>query len=270
MRKILSTALLINLLICLNLFAAGDGVNQNLSVNTAEQLAGIYTLGLTNYYDELKDGDTCDLIDASAKSKSTWIYDADSGASESERVIAPKYTTPGNAYTGNARWVRIKLITENDASDVGAAIAELSASLDTDHTYESAGSLAHVETTAGLSGAFGQLVVVTGNAGSNGPIVKLADADSSTTVGKLYVLVSQVSGSHWKALRSGQFRDESLSMTTANDSIGKSVYVSTTEGGFTVTAPSGSGDQVQKVGYVIDDNVIDFSPSVDITEIAAE
>jgi hypothetical protein len=149
------------------------------------------------------------------------------------------------------------------ASDVSAAIAEFSASLGSDHTYESSGALVHVETTAGLSGAFGQLVVVAAGAGTNGPIVKLADADSSTTVGKLYVLVSQVSGAHWKALRSGQFRDDSLSMTTAN----ASVYVSTTEGGFTTAAPNGSGDQVQKVGYVIDDNVIDFSPSVDIGEV---
>ena len=44
-------------------------------------------------------------------------------------------------------------------------------------------------------------------------------------------------------------------------SAGAPLYVSTTSGAFTTTAPSGSGDYVRVVGYVVDSNIIYFNPS---------
>ena len=51
-------------------------------------------------------------------------------------------------------------------------------------------------------------------------------------------------------------------------SAGAPLYVSTTAGAFTTTAPSGSGDYVRVVGYVIDSNTIYFNPGTTWVEVS--
>lgn len=46
---------------------------------------------------------------------------------------------------------------------------------------------------------------------------------------------------------------------TSNQDEGKPVYASATAGAITLTAPSTSGDEVARVGYVLEENVIMFS-----------
>jgi hypothetical protein len=49
---------------------------------------------------------------------------------------------------------------------------------------------------------------------------------------------------------------------------GVTIYVDVAAGGFTETAPSGSGDQVQVVGYALTDDTIWFDPDLTLIEIA--
>jgi len=46
------------------------------------------------------------------------------------------------------------------------------------------------------------------------------------------------------------------------------IFVSATQGLMTTTAPSGSGDIVQVVGYAVSANVIRFNPSPNYDEVA--
>lgn len=64
-------------------------------------------------------------------------------------------------------------------------------------------------------------------------------------------------------LRWGRIRDDSWSWTT-----GGVIFVSTTTGQLTQTAPSGSGQCVQAVGEAEASNIIFFNPSYDVIEIA--
>ena len=125
-----------------------------------------------------------------------------------------------------------------------------------------------------------------GNEG-NGIIIKLHS--SSTTAGKLYfksnfaaawsevnaqgtagdgatrmlaVALGSNSGTSGMLLQ-GLFRKASHGF-----SAGAPLYVSTTSGAFTTTAPSGSGDYVRVVGYVVDSNIIYFNPSGTWVEVS--
>jgi len=89
----------------------------------------------------------------------------------------------------------------------------------------------------------------------------LADADSSTTTRMLAVALGTNSGTDGMLLQ-GIFRKASHGF-----SAGAPLYVSTTAGAFTTTAPSGSGDYVRVVGYVIDSSTIYFSPGTAWVEV---
>jgi len=89
-----------------------------------------------------------------------------------------------------------------------------------------------------------------------------ADADSDGATRMLAVALG-TSSSNDGMLLHGIFRKASHGF-----SAGAPLYVSTTAGEFTTTAPSGSGDYVRVVGYVIDSNTIYFSPGTAWVEVS--
>jgi len=90
----------------------------------------------------------------------------------------------------------------------------------------------------------------------------LADADSDGATRMLAVALGTTSNNSGMLLQ-GIFRKASHGF-----SAGAPLYVSTTAGEFTTTAPSGSGDYVRVVGYVIDSNHIYFSPGTAWVEVS--
>ena len=126
------------------------------------------------------------------------------------------------------------------------------------------GDVITVVAATGYNAVFGDLVVVTGWSTGVGPIVAKADADSSSTVGRLYLIAESISaGSSGKALRSGIARCDSWSWSTS----GGALYVSDTAGEMTQTAPSSTGQQVQIVGHALTSTIIDFNPSPIVIEL---
>ena len=89
-----------------------------------------------------------------------------------------------------------------------------------------------------------------------------ADADSDGATRMLAVALGTSSLNDGMLLQ-GIFRKASHGF-----SAGAPLYVSTTAGAFTTTAPSGSGDYVRVVGYVIDSNTIYFNPSGTWVEVS--
>lgn len=88
-----------------------------------------------------------------------------------------------------------------------------------------------------------------------------ADADAASTMPVTAMALETGTGSK-DVLLSGFIRDDSWSWTP-----GALLYASTTTGAITETAPSGSGDQVQVIGYAYSATVIRFDPSLVLVEI---
>jgi len=110
----------------------------------------------------------------------------------------------------------------------------------------------------------GDLVYVANTGGANGPIVALADADSSATVGAVFLITESITaGNAGKALVSGVMRLDSWDWSGAN----KALYISATAGDMTETIPSTAGQYVQKIGYSLTPDIILFRPSVDFAEV---
>jgi len=123
------------------------------------------------------------------------------------------------------------------------------------------GDLISVETTAGLNAVAGDLVCVVNTGGTDGPIVALADADHADKVGAVFLITESISAENaGKALISGIMRLDSWDWSGVN----KSLFIGTTAGDMTETAPSAAGQYVQKMGYSLSPDVILFRPSVDI------
>jgi hypothetical protein len=89
-----------------------------------------------------------------------------------------------------------------------------------------------------------------------------ADADAIATMPCRALALETGTGTKL-ILRRGWIRDDSWAWTP-----GAPVYVSTTTGGLTQTKPSGTGDQVQIVGYAETADILDFNPSTVIVEVA--
>jgi len=85
------------------------------------------------------------------------------------------------------------------------------------------------------------------------------DADAAaTTIGKLAVALATIlANAAGPVLEKGYIRDDTWNWAT----IGGAVYLSTTGGEFTQTAPSGAGDVVRIVGYAATADVIYFDPA---------
>jgi hypothetical protein len=89
-----------------------------------------------------------------------------------------------------------------------------------------------------------------------------ADASSASTLRCMGLALESGTGSDKQILRWGRIRDDSWSWN-----VGGLIYVSTTTGALTQTAPSGSGEFVQVVGEAEASNIIMFAPSYDAIEI---
>jgi hypothetical protein len=88
-----------------------------------------------------------------------------------------------------------------------------------------------------------------------------ADASSSSTMPCTFIALEAGTGTK-KVLKRGQICD-----TSWNWSAGP-LYVSTTTGGITQTAPSSTGDQVQIIGFALSADTIYFNPNLTIAEVA--
>jgi len=90
------------------------------------------------------------------------------------------------------------------------------------------------------------------------------DADFDThTRGLLGIAMAAISANNTgKVSILGRVYNAGWSWTT-----GATLYVSCTTGGITETAPSGSGDQVRKIGHALSATTIIFNPDVTILEI---
>jgi hypothetical protein len=112
---------------------------------------------------------------------------------------------------------------------------------------------------AGETLAAGNVVYVTSSTGVSAPVVYKADADAASTMGAtaLLVMATTADGATTYALVCGTARDDTWNWTR-----GSAVYVSTTAGGLTTTAPSGSGDVERKVGIAIGADQLLFQPEL--------
>jgi uncharacterized membrane protein len=88
------------------------------------------------------------------------------------------------------------------------------------------------------------------------------DADASTTM-PCFALACETGTGSKKVLLQGFIRDDSWNWTP-----GVYIYISTTTGGLTSTAPTGSGDQVQIVGMATHADRMFFNPNYAIGEVA--
>ena len=103
-----------------------------------------------------------------------------------------------------------------------------------------------------------------------------ADADASATAGPvmLALALGTNSGTHGMLVRGFARISSSLLASTATAKQGDPVYVGTTAGALTFTAPSASGDIVRIVGYLVtpcnsaEDSIIYFNPDRTYLEIA--
>ena len=126
---------------------------------------------------------------------------------------------------------------------------------DTDHT---ANGLTTDRINAGTSISFGQLCYLA----SDGEWA-LADADATATTDKLLAIALEAGtdGNQMKvALPGSCVRDDTWAWT-----IGGAIYVSTTAGAMTQTAPSATDDVIRVVGYALNADVIYFMPETGVT-----
>lgn len=92
------------------------------------------------------------------------------------------------------------------------------------------------------------------------------DADAAATTDGLLAIVTEAISADGtgRLLLIGFFRDDSWTGLT----VGGYMYVHTTAGDLTQTAPTGSGDQVRKVGVAVADATIWFNPDSTVVEIS--
>ena len=89
-----------------------------------------------------------------------------------------------------------------------------------------------------------------------------ADANAAATMPCMALALETGTGSK-QVLLSGFIRNDAWAWT-----VGGEVYVSDTVGTLTQTAPSGSGDQVQRVGIATHADRLYFNPDLTVIEIA--
>jgi hypothetical protein len=127
--------------------------------------------------------------------------------------------------------------------------------LATDHTY----SGYTFEYAVGETVAFGNVLYLDATALE----YKKADADASTSMPAVVMAMEAGDdGDTIDLLYEGFVRDDSWTWTP-----GGILYASTTPGAMTHTAPSGSGDQVQALGYALTAKKIYFKPNLVLVEV---
>ena len=105
---------------------------------------------------------------------------------------------------------------------------------------------------SGVTTAFGVCL----HLDTDGEFIK-SDADASATMPCHAIAVEAGTGGYKKAILKGFLRNSGWSFTP-----GETLYASTTEGELTATAPSGSGDVVQIVGFAVSGDRIFFDPNL--------
>ena len=98
--------------------------------------------------------------------------------------------------------------------------------------------------------------------GANGDLEYADGSDSTST--PCIALALETGGGEKEVLLGGFIRNDAWNWTD----IGEPVYLSTTPGGLTQTAPSGSGEQVQIVGIAKSADIVYFKPDLVVVEIA--
>lgn len=98
----------------------------------------------------------------------------------------------------------------------------------------------------------------------------LADADDVDHMpAKVMAMETITANNEGKLLRVGEFRNDAWAWTLGNGQANL-LFVHTTPGAMVQFAnkPAGSGDQVQVVGYVVDEDRVFFNPSYELVEIS--
>jgi hypothetical protein len=189
--------------------------------------------------------------------------------------IATNVTDIATNATGiatNATDIGSRLVAASNLSDL-ASTATARANLGVDDSGAATGVLLDAtpgsdhsvngvvgdEMNAGSTFSFGQVAYMA----SDGELT-LADADAEATMPVIAMAAesgSDASPNDW--LFVGFARDD-----TWNWTVGGTIYASTTPGGLTQTAPTGSGDIVQVLGVATHADRIWFNPSLDTLEHA--
>jgi hypothetical protein len=134
----------------------------------------------------------------------------------------------------------------------------LTASPGADHSW----SGDYAQHTAGENLVFGELCYMK----SDGKYWK-ADADASTTMPGLVLALASISAeASGNFLHMGIIRDDSWTLTVGALS-GLIFADGATAGAMTQTPPSGSGDQVQCLGYALTSHIMMFNPSPVVIEM---
>jgi hypothetical protein len=136
-----------------------------------------------------------------------------------------------------------------------AAILKLTRVQGTDHTF----SGDYFEGTAGENLVFGDLVYLK----SDGKYWK-SNATAAGTMPGIAMAVATISAdADGNLLKRGFVRDDSWTWAT----IGANLWAGETNGTITDVQPSDTGDQVQCIGQVIDDDNIWFEPTLVVVEV---
>jgi hypothetical protein len=118
------------------------------------------------------------------------------------------------------------------------------------------------DVTVGENVSFGELLYLK----ADGKYWK-SDADASTTMpAEVMAIATILADAVGQVLVMGFARDTSWSWTLGNG-IANLLYATTTAGDISQTAPSGSGDQVQVIGYAHESDITMFSPQLGLLEI---
>jgi hypothetical protein len=210
----------------------------------------------------IADGDAALVIDSTNDKTYFYTLNSSSGAAESSpTVISP------DSNAGTKRWI-LTSINMVVSGSLNATVDRLTAN---DMTLSAGAQIIYTSPTSDETGT-GVQIAQTVDANTYGVASLLvlsadgnwdeADADSEDTVGRLALAMQSGTGTKRVMLR-GIMRDDTWNFTP-----GAQLYVSTTVGEITQTAPSASGDFVQVVGYALTADIILFDPSPDYVELA--
>lgn len=216
----------------------------NLAADTVDAIAEIAAA--------LKSGLDTTLVTGTAGTDQNLIeWDANGDAIDSGVATADVFLRDGSiALTGNVD------MGGNDLTDVHEI--NLDGVPDTDHT---ANGPTTTTFNAGTTVAQSELCYMA----SDGEWA-LADADAESTGNGMLALAlaAGTDGNPMKVALAGSFvRDDTWAWT-----VGAELYMSTTAGAMTETAPSATGDIVRPVGYAVTADVVYFNPSGSWVEIA--
>ena len=166
--------------------------------------------------------------------------------------MANKYLVPSGAGFGQVEF----LVTSAGAADAGKGIAtDASGRLDTSVMPVGIGADTGVVIASEALSA-GDFVNIYNNAGTAN--VRKADATTAGKEAHGFVLAAAASG----ASATVYFNGTNTAVTGATPG---NVFLATTAGGFTSTAPSGAGNVVQYIGCAVSATAINFERGIPVT-----